>query len=355
MGISLNLKEKILSKSNSYNYYKEENKKLNDEVHFLKKEINHLRQQKKDNLRNEYFKAYKNAGSFCEWDYMEYLYRNDFEDKLKNVTKNLDSENQKRFKEILIRALFVNMIKQKSLYFDDELLQQEESEKFKMENCSPNKIKEFTFFGKYNLHAFMDLIFTKNDKQYIANKDIIDAGAYTGDTTLPLSKLTTGNVYAFEPFSDSYDFLTKNINANKIKNIIPVKKSLGNKNGERNLFLSGTNFQGITSDSNIRPYDKILKVEETTIDAFVDENNLNIGLISVDVEGAEMDLLEGAKNTIINQKPILNISIYHKVSDFFDIIPWVANLKLGYEFQLLKEEPSSFLTDTIVKCKIKSI
>ncbi|WP_410320318.1 FkbM family methyltransferase, partial [Methanobrevibacter sp.] len=181
----------------------------------------------------------------------------------------------------------------------------------------------------------------------------IDAGAFTGDTSLPLSKRTTKNVYAFEPFKDSFEILKKNISNNNIENIIPVNKSLGNINGERSLFLSGDNVQGITSDATLRNYDNEIKVQETTIDTFVEENNLEVGFITIDIEGAEMDLLEGAINTIKTQKPLLYISMYHKVSDYFDIIPWVANLDLGYEFNITKENPWTFLADTVVQCRMK--
>ena len=103
----------------------------------------------------------------------------------------------------------------------------------------------------------------------------------------------------------------------------------------------------------MRNYDNELKVQETTLDKFVEDNNLNVGLITIDVEGAEMDLLNGALNTIKNQKPILHISIYHKASDFFEIIPWIANLELDYEFKIVKEQPWPFLADTVVQCRVK--
>ena len=90
-----------------------------------------------------------------------------------------------------------------------------------------------------------------------------------------------------------------------------------------------------------------------TIDTFVKENDLKVGYITVDVEGAEMDLLEGAVETLKTQKPILTISMYHKVTDFFDIIPWIANLDLGYEFEVVKENPWPFISDTVVKCRAK--
>ena len=103
----------------------------------------------------------------------------------------------------------------------------------------------------------------------------------------------------------------------------------------------------------MRPYDNELKVQETTVDKFVEENNLNVGFITIDVEGAEKDLLNGAINTLKTQTPILTISIYHSVDDLFEIIPWVANLNLGYEFEVYKEQPWPFLADTVVKCKVK--
>ena len=74
-----------------------------------------------------------------------------------------------------------------------------------------------------------------------------------------------------------------------------------------------------------------------------------MGFITADVEGSEINLLEGAINTIKTQKPILCISIYHKVSDYFDIIPWIANLNLGYEVDIFKESALLFLADTVVK------
>ena len=128
---------------------------------------------------------------------------------------------------------------------------------------------------------------------------------------------------------------------------------MGNINGERTLYLSGDNVQGITSNENARSYDEEIKVEEVTVDKFVEENNLDVGYITIDVEGAEMDLLEGALNTIKTKRPILTISIYHKVTDFFEIIPWIADLDLDYEFKVIKEQPWPFLGDTVVQCRPK--
>lgn len=349
----MNIKEKMLSKSNSYNYYKENYEKSKEENELLKDKINDLKLDKQPSLKEEFLKTYEDAISFCNNRYVDFYLSDNFENKLKEVTKHLDKKSKDKFKLYFLRTLFVNMIRQDSLYSKDEINDQNLFKNFEKNQTSENMVGEYRFFGEYNAHAFIDLKLNDVEKEFLKNKDIIDAGAFTGDTSIPLSKITNKNIYAFEPFNDSYNLLKMNIKANNIKNIVPINKSLGNINGNRTLYFSKNNVQGVCSDSNIRSFDEEIVVEETTIDTFVKENNLNVGYITIDVEGAEMDLLDGAIDTIKSQKPILCISIYHKVSDFFDIIPWIANLGLGYEFEIFKEQPWPFLADTVVKCTIK--
>ena len=349
----MGFQEKILSKSNSYRYYKQRNEILEKENESLKAEIDKLKNKEDLTLIDQFNKDYPNSSGFCNWSYIDYFFKDDFEDRLKAVTKNLDHDSKLKYKWILLRALSTNVLTRDSLYFYYELDDQKKFTDFKINNSNANEIAGFKFTGEYNLHAFIDLNLTSEDKEFLKDKDIIDAGAYTGDTSLPLSKVTEKNVYAFEPFEDSYNILNKNIKDNNIDNIVPEMKSLGNINGSRSLYLSGQNVQGITSNPEARNYDRELKVDEVTIDQYVEDNNLNVGFITVDVEGAEMDLLEGAINTLKTQRPILHISIYHKVTDFFEIIPWIANLDLNYEFKVFKEQPWPFLADTVVQCRPK--
>lgn len=355
----MSFREKVLSKSNSYNHYKKQNQELLEKIESLEKEnekleneLNFLKNDQTASLKKKYAN-FDSTGSFCDWEYIEFYLSDEYEDKIKEVTKHLPTYAKKIFKWYMLRAMTINMIKRDTLYFNYELDDQKKFTDFKMKNATDDGIAGYKFTGDYNLHPFVKIGLSKGDQEYIKNKDIIDAGAFTGDTSLPLSKRTTKNVYAFEPFKDSFEILKKNIADNNIENIIPVNKSLGNINGERLLFLSGDNVQGITSDATLRSYDNEIKVQETTIDTFVEENDLEVGFITIDVEGAEMDLLEGAINTIKTQKPLLYISMYHKVSDYFDIIPWVANLDLGYEFNITKENPWTFLADTVVQCRMK--
>ena len=163
--------------------------------------------------------------------YKIYYFRDDFEEKFKKMVENLPKESKNYFKWLFLRSLAINYNRRETLFFDDELEKQNQWTDFKLNNVSEDKIGKYNFKGGYNLHGFIDLNLSKEDKNFLENKDIIDAGAFTGDTAIPLSEVTHKNVFAFEPFEESFKLLKENVEINNISNIKPVNKSLGNING----------------------------------------------------------------------------------------------------------------------------
>ena len=253
---------------------------------------------------------------------------------------------------IFLRANAAFLLRSDTLFTDEELKLQNEFIEFVENNVSINEICGYKFTDQsFSKHCFINDFFTNQDKEYIKGKEIIDAGAYIGDSSLAFSKLTTSNIHAFEPFEESFNKLIKNIKLNRVNNIVPVNFALSNKIGKDKIYLSGNNFQGITSDPSMRQYDEVFTINTMTIDKYVLDNNLDVGFIKVDVEGAEQKLLEGAINTIKSQKPILFLSIYHNPNDFFGIKPLIEKLDLGYNFKISKERPWTFLADTILECR----
>lgn len=360
----MNVKNKILSKSNSYNYYKNEYKRYKEKSESILKENNELKEEyskleaKYDKLNEEY-KHLSNlkrleslAASFCNRNFYNYSFRKDFPSKLDDFLKNFPEDSRKEAIKLYLRVNAVYLINYyDTLFTDEELKLQDEYIEFSNKNVSGNEICGFKFTDQsYNKHCFMG-DYSDEDLEYIQNKDIIDAGAYIGDSSLAFTELTSANVHAFEPFEESYNKMLENIKLNDVNNIVPVKASLSDKNGEDKIYLSGDNVQGITSDEKVRRYDKSFTVKTMTLDTYVQENDLNVGFIKVDVEGAEQRLLRGAIETIKSQKPILILSIYHNPNDFFEIKPWIEKLDLGYKFKISKERPWTFLADTVLECR----
>jgi hypothetical protein len=66
----------------------------------------------------------------------------------------------------------------------------------------------------------------------------------------------------------------------------------------------------------------------------------------MDIEGSELEALEGAINTIINYRPKLAISVYHNRKDLFSIALFLKELVDDYKFGL--RTYSSIGADTIL-------
>ncbi len=196
--------------------------------------------------------------------------------------------------------------------------------------------------------VFWDLCSTKEleHPELFAQKDIIDAGGFIGDSALVLAKLTTGQVHAFEPTPSNYELMLKTIDLNHCENIIPCPYALGDKPGKLTINTYSSCSTAFTNDAIA--YDGAVEAEMTTLDDYVRENNLQVGLIKVDVEGAEQMLLKGAMETIKTQKPTLIISIYHNASDFFDIKPMLEALNLGYRFKIRHPVCGTVMTETVL-------
>lgn len=133
----------------------------------------------------------------------------------------------------------------------------------------------------------------------------------------------------------------KTIEMNNLKNIVTEKYVLGNS--ECNVFLS--NEASMSSiDSNSEEFNK----KQITLDAYVKEKNINVGLIKVDIEGYEKKFLLGAKQTIISQKPKLLISIYHHFEQFFEIKPLLESWGINYKYKIAKPVDGSILLETVL-------
>lgn len=186
-------------------------------------------------------------------------------------------------------------------------------------------------------------------------KAVIDAGAFIGDSALIMRKLCdiSGEIHCFEPMDETYLQLLETISLNALKNIVPVKLGLGSKKMTLNLSecpsLGG---EGAEGGKNKQAVER--KIQITSIDEYVSENNLQVGLIKVDIEGAEQELLKGTLKTIISQRPALIISIYHSLDDYLEIKPMLEALNaehnLGYKIYIDKGIDESVIIDTCVYC-----
>jgi FkbM family methyltransferase len=138
-------------------------------------------------------------------------------------------------------------------------------------------------------------------KFFLGDSDILDIGANIGTHTIFYlsNKLPGSKVYAFEPNPISFKCLSYNCpEAIRIPMGVSTRPEIFNLN--QNIENPGAVYL-----SNLNNQDAIA-VPSIALDSFLFEN---ISFIKIDVEGFEVNVLKGALNTIVNNKPNLWVEI----------------------------------------------
>lgn len=296
---------------------------------------------------------------FFGWsDIWKKYYLNNHQDikiKKENLKANLPEDSKEIVDIITERNFFLVPLKkfEKYVLFNKfQIFSQEElMEQTKDINIEEVKSKYKLSDGNYTKTVFqykngLCFIPQKNVKA-LKSKDFIDGGALMGDSALIFNDFSPNKIYSFEPIKYNYGLLQQTIQLNNLENVIcPVNLGLSDKEEEIQLHGSwGSASVHQISDHHNKVHETI---RTTTIDKFVQENNLNLGLIKLDIEGNELNTIKGATNSIEKFKPILLISIYHTPNDFFEIKPLIENLNLGYKFLIKKLKPNDLTNEVML-------
>lgn len=149
----------------------------------------------------------------------------------------------------------------------------------------------------------------------------IDGGAYDGGTSAMFASLGA-EVYAFEMDAKNYQKCQARAEAGHftVENL-----GLSDRPKEASYNSSGTGSSLKEEGSDI--------AHCTSIDAYVEQKQLpRVDYIKLDVEGAELDTLHGAVQTIAKWKPRLAISAYHKDEDIYRLQAYIKSIRPDYEF-----------------------
>ena len=126
---------------------------------------------------------------------------------------------------------------------------------------------------------------------------VVDIGANVGYFSLLAADLVgpAGTVYAVEPEPQNNAILRKNVHLNSYSNVRVIEKAVSNRTGPVQLFLSALdNGSHSISDAAARGVAGDVQVAATTLDDLLeDEGWPKVDLVKIDVEGAEMLVLEG--------------------------------------------------------------
>lgn len=198
------------------------------------------------------------------------------------------------------------------------------------------KLEKCKVFGKYVFNYLPDDRYvgqrialekyepylTKLMLSKIKNGDVVlDIGANIGYYAVLFADKVgeKGKVIAIEPDPINFEILQKNIKENKLRNVVAVQAAVGKENKKMKIFESDENFGDHRMwGETLHPAGTSLDREAVYVfcrrldDLLKELQEEKIDFIKMDVQGFEAEVIEGGKNMIEKNKPII----------FFEYWPW---------------------------------
>ncbi len=242
-----------------------------------------------------------------------------------------------------------DMIGKIKLYYSNTLETKDEILNLYDEELSKNIIRNRLDFYRTGDISYIDRmplntqVYFHDDYYSISDKEIfVDCGAFDGDSIKMFLDFTKGNyqkIIGLEPDAINFRKLQESINNHH--DICLLCCATGKENTKMRFSSQGT-LGSTFSDKNgdlidVKKLDDILKSEKVT-------------LIKMDIEGAELETLIGAENTIRTHKPKLAVCIYHKIDDIITIPEYLHSIVPEYKFKV--RQHSSSMLETVLYAEV---
>lgn len=145
---------------------------------------------------------------------------------------------------------------------------------------------------------------------------VYDLGANIGVVSIWLARFVgpTGRVIAFEPDPRNLECLKKNIDSSGLSNVTIVEAAVGGSSGTASFFSEGSigsAFQNTRAESMV-PSTLGEEIQVPTISLANAFNKFGVpGWIKIDIEGAELEVLQSSLDLLRESKPGLAIETDH--------------------------------------------
>ena len=158
-----------------------------------------------------------------------------------------------------------------------------------------------------SLHSELIEMFTPK-----LGENIIDCGCFLGFGELRIApEIGHGRIFAVEADSLCYELLNKNIQHNNVENVVTLQRAVWNK--ELELDLQSDFAQANSLLSEVHKGKTTERVRTITIDRIVDDYNLEkVDMLSLTLNGAEVEAIDGAVHTLKKFRPRIRLAGWYQ-------------------------------------------
>ena len=162
---------------------------------------------------------------------------------------------------------------------------------------------------------------------HVKDETFVDIGVFDGASSLDFVNWTNGNfkhIYCFEPDRKSIPVCRKNLSSLiKAGKLTFIEKGAWSRNERLKFNACGTGGSSISDQGDD-------EIEVVALDEVLSEKRITY--IKMDVEGAEEEVIKGAKKIISEQKPKMAVCIYHKFEDVLQLPALLLEYNPDYKF-----------------------
>jgi FkbM family methyltransferase len=211
---------------------------------------------------------------------------------------------------------------------------------------------EFAFSDLDNWGSAHNKAFTVCVEACRGKQCVLDVGAHVGFVSLPIETVLRpgGRIFAFEPSATNAHLLRRHAALNGVDCISVVECLVGADNQDAVCFYESAYPEGQNSVMLKREYGSSLKRrgffetsrQQISLDSFCKDRGIAPEIIKIDVEGAEVGVLRGARRLLREQRPLLILSVHptkiqmagERVEGIFQLLS-----EVGYEVLTIEGRP----------------
>lgn len=280
--------------------------------------------------------------------FKEYMESNDMPIRLNELKKGLDETSLRtidvlveRFKKYPDEKNKVKTSKKKPVH-GGLLVVETRAEKKKISRELNVAREKFAFLGRnieesvfYFNHGLT--LLPGKIKNYLKGTDFVDAGAYIGDSAIALNEYSFKKIWSVEMSLKSMAKYRQNMKAAGIdeSKYMLINAGLSDSDSDTPIKLADTGSAGFSLVRARGKYD-VIEVQCRSFDSIAGEFGISPRFIKADIEGNGLAFVKGAKETLVKNRPVISIAVYHNPFEFFEVKPFLEDLLENYTFILRK-------------------